>query len=466
MELNYNMQLEQSQKLIMTPEMQQALKILQCNSYELNQFIQEELIINPTLEIQNGNQESYQEESSLNNENNTERIDWSEYFSEDNYGYSLNTYKENNDDKNDRDFHWFMTEATNLKEHLLLQLHLLELNKIEKEVGKYIIENIDENGYLNLKTEETRHKFNVSKDAVQNLVYEIQRFDPQGVGGRDLKECLLIQLRGKDCNDKIVINIVENFLPELAENKLRFISKHLDIPIKEVQNAIDIIKKLEPKPGRLFSQARDLKYITPDVSILKRNGEYVVIVNDITSPRLNISKYYKKLITNRNTDSETMDYINRKLDSAVRLIKNIEQRRNTIFRVSKEIVEKQIDFFEKGKIYLKPMILKDIADEIGVNESTVSRAISGKYVETPRGTFQFKYFFQSGTKKATGEGVSSESIKIIMKDMIDNENLLKPLSDQYICEVLNEKGISISRRTVAKYRSELGIPSSSKRKRY
>ncbi|WP_432666064.1 RNA polymerase factor sigma-54 [Wukongibacter baidiensis] len=466
MELGYNMHLEQSQKLVITPEMRQAIKILQFNSYELNQFIQEELTTNPTLEIQNGNQESYQEENSLNNERINEKIDWSEYFSEDSYGYNFNTYKENNDDTNKKDFNWFMSEATKLKEHLLFQLQMLELNKIEKVVGKYLIENIDDNGYLNLNIEEIRSKFEVSNNTIQNIINEIQSFDPKGVGGRDLKECLLIQLRENNCYDKVVINIVENFLSELADNKLKYIAKQLDISIKEVQNAMDIIKKLEPKPGRVFSQARDLKYIMPDVAILKRNGEYVVLVNDITSPRLNISKYYKRLITNKDADSETMVYINKKLDSAVRLIKNIEQRRNTIYRVAKEIVEKQIDFFERGKIYLKPMILKDIADEMGVNESTVSRAISGKYVETPKGTFQFKYFFQSGTTKATGEGISSESIKIIIKDMVNNENSLKPFSDQHISAVLNEKGINISRRTVAKYRSELGIPSSTKRRRY
>lgn len=458
MDINMGMYSQQTQKLVITPEMRQALEILQFNSMELNQFVQRELMNNPVIEIDS-------KDSEVDGELTNKEIDWQEYISQyeprsDYMGIDTNKQE------NEKDFTKFKSITASLKEHLLLQLEILDLAQHEKQVGEYIIENIDQNGYLNLKDKEVIDKFNISKSELDNIIEKIQRFEPTGVAARDLTECLLIQLREKGYNDQVTIDIVTNFLSEIADNKLKVIANELDVSVKEVQNRLDIIKMLEPKPGRVFSMSRDVRYINPDITILKRNGEYIVIVNDIAAPRLNISKYYKRLITDININDKTKEYINSKLNSAVRLIKNIEQRKNTIYKITNEIVNKQIDFFEKGKIYLKAMTLKDIAEEIEVNESTVSRAVNNKYAETPRGIFPLKYFFQSGVESETGEEISAESVKVMIEEIIDSEDRLKPFSDNWISNILNEKGINISRRTVAKYRDKLGIPSSTKRKRY
>lgn len=461
MDINMGMYSQQTQKLIITPEMRQALEILQFNSMELNQFVQQELMNNPVIEIENRDNQADEKI-----ENNDNEIDWQEYISQ--YEFKNNYMGVNIAEQpgEEKDFTKFTSITTSLKEHLLLQLEITGLNQYQKQVGEYIIENIDENGYLNLQDKEVIDKFNISKSELDNIIEKIKRFDPAGVAAKDLTECLLIQLIEKGYNDQVTIDIVTNFLSEIADNKLKVIANELDVSVKEVQNRLDIIKMLEPKPGRVFSMSRDVRYINPDITILKRNGEYIVIVNDITAPRLNISKYYKRLITDINIDDKTKEYINSKLNSAVRLIKNIEQRKNTIYKITNEIVNKQIDFFEKGKIYLKTMTLNDIAEEIEVNESTVSRAVNNKYAETPRGIFPLKYFFQSGVESETGEEISAESVKVMIEEIIDSEDRLKPFSDNWISNILNEKGINISRRTVAKYRDELGIPSSTKRKRY
>ena len=345
----------------------------------------------------------------------------------------------------------------------------LKFSKLEAHVVKiceYIIENIDDNGYLQMKNNEAMLLFDKTNDEIEQLIRLIQTFDPPGVAARDIKECLLIQLYQQGYEESLEETLVKEFLSELGEKKFAVIAKKLGETAERVQNAYDYIKTLEPKPGRSFSSLRDVRYVIPDVFVEKVGNEYVVVVNESASPRLQINSFYKNMLNQFSKDSLTNDYLSKNLQSALRIIKSIEQRRNTIYRVCKAIVEYQFDFFEKGLLYLRPLNLKDIADDIEVHESTVSRAVNGKYIQCPNGLFEIKYFFQSGVKGASGEGVSSESVKSVMKDMIEKEDAKKPLSDQYIADVLNKTGINISRRTVAKYRDELNIPPSSKRKRF
>lgn len=466
MRMSYNLNLQQTQKLIMTPELKQAIEILQYNSLELNEFIQQELLDNPVLEPSQLKDENGKEEQTEKNKEETE-IDWKEFAAEyEDYRYKNKNRINNYENKEETSFDNFISTETTLIEHLLFQLQFTILEDNKKRAAKYIVENIDSNGYLNLKNSEVTEKFNLTEDVVEDIIGIIQTFDPIGVGARNLKECLIIQLEYRGIKDEIVNKIVNNLLEDLAKNKISYIAKKLEISTQEVQRAVDFIKTLEPKPGRLFGSLREVRYITPDVVVEKVDGEYVVIVNDTTAPRLFINSYYRKLLANNEIEMNTSSYINKKLNSALKIIKSIQQRRNTIYQVVKAIIKYQEEFFEKGTMYLKPLILKDIADEIGVHESTVSRAVNGKYMQCPRGIFELKYFFPSGVSSTFGEEVSAESIKSIIKDLIDNENTKKPLSDQAISNELNKIGIKISRRTVAKYRDELKIPSSSKRKRF
>jgi RNA polymerase sigma-54 factor len=285
------------------------------------------------------------------------------------------------------------------------------------------------------------------------------------VGARDLRECLTIQCRADGITDENVYRIINEYLDDLAENRYPLIAKKLGISSVQVQEICDYLKTLEPKPGRMYAN-NDNRYVVPDVVVRKMGNEYYIIPNDRNSPRLSIRKDYQQMLSSEEQNNDAVRFLNDKLNSAMWLIKSIEQRMQTIYKVVEMIVRKQRCFFEYGKKHLKPMTLKEIADEIGVHESTVSRATNGKYMETPMGTFELKYFFSSGVSDDNGEGIASESIKDYIQDIIDAENARKPLSDDRIARELACKGIKISRRTVAKYREDMRIPASSKRKRY
>lgn len=471
MKMNFNLNLIQTQKLIMTPELKQAIEILQFNAIELNEFINEELLNNPILEklATDIDEEPISEKVEQEFEYDLDKgdkpeIDWEDmvnYFDE-SRPISGSTYTADSDINYDN----FVADEENLKDYLLMQLKFSKLEDEVVKIGEYVIENIDDNGYLEMKNEEAMMLFNRTHDDIEQIVRLIQTFDPAGVGARDIKECLLIQLYQQGFEESLEETLVKEHLVELGEKKFAIIAKKLGESAERIQMAYDYIKTLEPKPGRSFSSMRDVRYVIPDVYVEKVKDEYVVTVNESASPRLQINGFYKKMLSQFSRDSLTNEYLSKNLQSALRIIKSIEQRRNTIYRVCTAIVEYQYDFFEKGLLYLKPLNLKDIADEIEVHESTVSRAVNGKYMQCPNGLFEIKYFFQSGVKGASGEGVSSESVKLVMKDMIDKEDTKKPLSDQFLADELVKAGINISRRTVAKYRDELNIPPSSKRKRF
>ncbi|QEK11855.1 RNA polymerase factor sigma-54 [Crassaminicella thermophila] len=462
MRLGFNLNIEQVQKLVMTPELKQAIQILQFNYQELNQFIGEQVLTNPVLELGS----SQEDELKKNQEAKADKyeVDWKEYFKEyDDISYKQPNYQK---DKEEVSFEQFVSSDITLTEHLLFQLQFAILKDKYKKIGKYIIESLDVNGYLIVSISEIANYFKVNEETIENILSVIQTFDPPGIAARNLKECLLIQVKQKGVDDPQIIKVISDYLDDVAENRLINISKALNISTKKVQEITDFIKKLEPKPGRAFSSGEEIKYITPDVTVEKIDGEYVILVNDTTAPRLSISPYYRKMLLHEKDDSNTSKFLTGKLNSAMWLIKSIEQRRQTIYNVVKAIIDYQIEFFEHGRRHLKPLTLKQIADQIGIHESTVSRAVNGKYMQTPRGVFEIKFFFTSGVSNQMGEGISAESIKSMIKDMIDAEDSKKPLSDQAISNNLKEKGINISRRTVAKYRDEMKILSSSKRKRF
>lgn len=458
MKLGYDLALEQTQKLVMTPELRQAIQLLQFTSQELNEYLEKQIEENPLLELEN-TAEDYENIDDFANKK--EEIDWKEYIGkEDDISYRPQV------DKNVKEYSFenFISYSPSLRDNLFFQLNVLEISQEDKKIGEILIESIDENGYLMTSVEQVAMDLNIDSERIENVLFLIQGFEPLGVGARSLKECLLIQIREDENRHPEAEKVVEYYLEDVAYNRLSKIAKELNMDIEEVQNICDYIKTLEPKPGRSFSDGNQVKYITPDATIEYIDGEYIIILNDVTGPRLNINNFYKELMR-KGKDEKATEYLTEKLNSAMWIIKSIEQRRMTIYKVVESILKFQKDFFEIGERGLKPLTLNEVAEDIQMHESTVSRATNGKYVQTPRGLYELKFFFSSGLTTSGGE-MSSTSIKSMIKDLIEQENPKKPYSDQKISDILKAKGINISRRTVAKYRDELEIPSSTARRRY
>ncbi|HZK56749.1 MAG TPA: RNA polymerase factor sigma-54 [Clostridia bacterium] len=456
-------QLEQSQKLVMTPQLQQAIQILQFTSLELEEYINEQLEKNPVLEkIEEADESEYM----LNIEsekNRIKEINWKEYTEDfNNFEYTRGIYY--NED-NEFSFENIVSKEITLQEHLLFQYNLIISDREHTKIGEYIINSIDDRGYLMATVEEIAAYFNEEQSVIENILQIIQTLDPPGVGARTLEECLLIQLCLLDIKDRKIYTLIEKHLSDIASNRYPHIAKQLGVTPKKVQNYCDFIKTLEPRPGRSFAHNRN-RYIIPDVIVRKIGKEYIILDNDHRGTGLVIRNDYKEMIASGDENSDVNKFLNAQFNSAVWLIKSVEQRKRTIHNVCSTIVKKQISFFENGKKNLKPMTLKEVADEIGVHESTVSRATNGKYMYTPFGMFELKYFFSGGLAGNSGEKISTESVKIFIKDIVNKEDCKRPLSDEKIVNKLKSEGIDISRRTVAKYRDELGILSSSKRKRY
>lgn len=469
MRMGYDLVIEQQQKLVMTPELKLALKILQLPAVELEELIQNELEANPVLEIADDNRDEkselqHKQEKKEKEKEEEKEINWKEYLQFQGKSYSSEGF--DNDENPEFSYENFVTYSYTLKDHLISQLRVIQLNEKLRDIAEYIIESLDENGYLTATPGDMSEILAVDVKTITEALGIIQTFEPYGVGASDLKECLLIQLRNKDISDPKLELIINNHLDDIACNRLNNISKKLSVTIEEAQRYSDIIKSMEPKPGRAFEGSSSIKYVTPDVYIEKIGNEYVIVINDHYGSRLMVNQYYKSILMSEDKSSKASAYINNKLSSAMWLIKSLEHRKNTLYSVVKAILEYQMDFFEKGPMYLKTMTLKKIADMVNVHESTVSRAINGKYVQTPRGIFEIKYFFKSGVDSQEGDAISSESIKKMIKSYVSSEDASKPVSDQYIADCLIKEGYMISRRTVAKYRDELGILSSSKRKRY
>lgn len=453
MKLGFDITIEQSQKLIMTPELRQAIELLQFNTTELTEYINNELEENPMLEYM----ENERKEESLD-EYAEKDVDWAEYFEKnDNSSYRVQT------DKNikQQNFETFTKENETLDDFLLRQVNLSDLNEQQKEIGKILIRSLDKDGYLDLELKEISGRLGVNKKEIKRVLSKIQKFDPPGIAARNLKECLLIQIDELECDKLYIRTIIEDHLEDLAYNRIDKISKSVKIDVEDVKQALEYIKKLEPKPGRYLSnKGEEARVITPDAEIKLVDGRYSVILNDVTAPRLNINNFYRNMLKN-NSDDKAVEYLSGRFNRALWVIRSIEQRRDTIRKILESILKFQKEFFIEGERHLKPLTMKEVADDIEMHESTVSRASNEKYVQTPRGLFQMKYFFTSGVD---GD-ISSTSIKVIIKDIIDNEQSNKPYSDQKISDLLKEKEIKISRRTVAKYRDEMNILSSSLRRK-
>ncbi|GAV24748.1 RNA polymerase sigma-54 factor [Carboxydothermus islandicus] len=458
MPMDFGLNLEQTQKLVLTPELKQAITILQLNTLELVSFIEQQVETNPLLEIEVS--EDKEENRLEENDEEQELREIADYFADSSdLGMGLRQ-----EDEERKGFEPASSESS-LWEHLYLQLHLLNLPQLDNKIGEFIIGNIDENGYLTCPVEEISERLKVEKEDVVRVLKIIQTFDPPGVGARGLLECLLIQAEQKNVLTPLVKEIISNYLPDLAQSKYLKVANRLGVTVEEVYQAMDIIKSLDPKPGRNFATLKEVRYVVPDITVEKVEGEYIILINDSLLPRLNINNTYQNILKQKDYDEKTKKYVEKKLNQALWLIKSIEQRRFTLYRVARFIVDYQREFLEYGLKYLKPLTLKQVAKALNLHESTISRACANKYMATPRGTFEMKYFFASALESGQGGFSSSTSIKAQIKELIARENPQEPLSDQRIADILTQRGIKISRRTVAKYREEMGILAAAKRRK-
>lgn len=455
MRLGFGLQMQQTQRLVMTPELRQAITVLQLPVTELTDFIEQELLENPCLE-------SEPKEESEEEPVRSEARELVDYLRSTDYGESSSSGDA--DDENDLGFEAFTPTMPTLQEHLTAQLLLSSLNAAERMVGEFLIGSMDDYGYVSITLAEVAERFGVSEEAVARVLTVIQGFDPAGVGARSLRECLLLQWATVDDGNPLVPLLIER-LDDLGEGRIARIAEELGVTPLEIQDAADMIRTLDPKPGRRFGSANETRYVVPDASVEHVGGDYVVLVNDAPVPKLMVSNQYRQML-NSSMEPDARRYVEQKIHSALWLIKAIDQRRMTLHRVTEAIVQFQRPFFDQGVRHLRPLTLREVAEVVGVHESTVSRATAGKYVQTPRGTFEFKFFFSSGVDSARGEGVAAESVKRMIAELISKEDASEPLSDQTLTDLLNKQGVNISRRTVAKYREEMGVPSSGKRKRY
>lgn len=456
MNLDFNLNLTQEQKLIMTQEMQLSVKLLQMSAFELSQYIEKELQENPVLEA---NFQQPEEKAELKN-----RIDYKEflkYLDFDNYEHHSREKAE------DEEFNPInlVSAQKSLKEYLIEQIDLIKMSSQLRYICEYIVGSIDDKGYLEISTGDIAGELNVPAGKAEEALSIVQSLEPDGIGARDLKECLKIQLNKKGCKDENLFIIIDNYLQLIADNKYNELGKLLNIDIKSAQQYGDFIRSLEPKPSRGYFTGEETGYIIPDAYITKIDGENYILMNDNILPRLSINNLYKEIIRD-DKDKTASDFVKEKLNNAVFLIKSIEHRKSTIYRVIEKILEIQKDFFDKEGSSLRPMTMKEIADSLEVHESTVSRAIRDKYIGTSRGTIKLKDLFTTGISQGSDEDVSSLAIKKRIGEIISGEDKSKPLSDQAIAEILVKEDMNISRRTVAKYREQLNIKSSGKRKRY
>jgi RNA polymerase sigma-54 factor len=483
MALEQKLHLKLSQKLIMTPSLQQAIKLLQLSKLELQEVLNQELLENPLLEetaeeakaeetpaeeaeaVKNNTEEPPKVEAKTEEEkkDSFDEIDYDAYFQDYiEYGYNPRGMGEEHEEFPIENT---LTRPPNLSDHLTWQLSMSDASPRTKEIASFIIGNIDEDGYLRASAEEIMASGGYGAEEVETAIRAVQSLDPIGVGARDLRECLLLQLGFLEIDNPLVEIIVRDHWDEFMQRKFVPLAKVLGIDLKTLEGIVEVIKHLDPKPGRKYSNERAI-YVEPDVYVHKVGDEYVIVLNEDGMPKLRINSGYRSMLNSMDSkqDGETVNYIKDKIRSAVWLIKSLDQRQRTIYKVAESIVKHQREFLEKGIDFLRPLVLRDVADDIQMHESTVSRVVSNKYMHTPRGLFLMKYFFHSGIDSDTGEDISSLTVKKKIQSFIENEDPRKPLSDSKIMKILNDEGINIARRTVAKYRDELNIPSSTDRK--
>jgi RNA polymerase sigma-54 factor len=461
---------------VLSPQLQQSLLILQTPLLELRNLVQQEMETNPVLEElpedSGANERSEAEASTDDNfRNEFEKLasldaEWRDYMAQ-SAGANFDGRRGSKDADEKRQFLFdSIPVQETLQQNLVAQLNQTVLSADERRAAELVIGNIDDDGFLQSTTEEMAMNSGIPQEDFERVLGLIQTFYPAGVGARDLRECLLIQLRREAKEQSLEYRIVSEHMDDLGKHRFLEIARRMAISAEDVQKAADNIARLNPRPGQVFAAAPQ-NYVLPDVMVEKVDGEYQISFNNEQIPHLRISNLYKDIIASGDAQSsDVKDYIRDKIRSGKFLIRSIHQRQQTIMNISQQIVSRQRDFLEHGPSHLKPMTMAEVAEAVGVHETTVSRAVSGKYMATPQGVFEMKYFFTSGYQTATGESLSNTSVKQAILDLVKHESGGAPLSDHEIVEILTERGIPIARRTVAKYRSELNILPSHMRRKY
>jgi RNA polymerase sigma-54 factor len=471
MALEIRQSLKLSQQPIMTPQLQQAIKLLQLSRMEMMDLVRQEEEENPVLEevaapsVETEPLETNYETMSTpppdgketRGDDEIPTLDWR-------MGRFSSEAKRTEEEEDRPTFENFLTKKATLYDHLLWQIRLSNFDEEECMMATVIIGNLNEDGLLQGSLEEIAAQAGLDLACMEKVIQKVQSLDPPGVAARDLKECLLLQARQIYPSDSLVQQIIQDHLDHLGKKNYQAIAKELGVPWEEVIRAARLICELDPKPGRAYSD-ETIPYIIPDVYVYKIGDEYVVVLNEDGMPKLRINPFYRDILRERaQSTGEAKEYINEKIRSALWLIKSIHQRQRTIYRVTKSIVRFQREFLDKGVAYLKPMVLKDVAMDVEMHESTISRVTSNKYVHTPQGIFELKYFFNSSINTARGENIASESVKEKIREILSREDPQKPYSDQELVEILKKQDILIARRTVTKYREMLGVLPSTRRK--
>ena len=483
MALEAKLSLKLGQSLLMTPQLQQAIKLLALGQLEFKDAIENEMLENPILEEMGRNAEdqskgdsqeqgedfaSMAQESAQASENSkmeSPQVDWEDYLERFTDARGTASPKGLVDFEDRPSAESLMTKSESLVEYIIQQIRMTEVESEDQEIVMQIVGNLDKDGYLCSSYEEIAEQSSCSVEDVQRVMSIFRTFDPPGIGARNLSECLLIQLDHLGMGEGLAARIVAHHLDKLEKRRFDQIARQEAVAIEKVYEAVTSIQGLEPRPARNFSD-ENARYITPDIYVERDGAEFVISLNEDGLPKLRISPYYLKLLQDKaDANVPNKAYLQERLKAASWLIKSIHQRQNTIYKVTESIVKFQREFLERGIDKLKPLVLKEVADDIGMHESTVSRVTTNKYVHTPQGIFELKFFFTSGIKSASGADVSSSSVKERIRHLIAAENEKDPVSDQYLVEVLKKENIDIARRTVAKYRESLGILSSSKRKK-
>ncbi|MFH1080058.1 MAG: RNA polymerase factor sigma-54 [Pseudomonadota bacterium] len=479
--------LKQTQQLIMTPQLQQAIKLLQLSRLELVDTINQEMEENPLLEevAPDDDQETSvnqdteeitvtdREEIRVNERteeltgegDGRDEFDWGSYLED--YGPMGVTY-DRPDGGDATSWDNMLSVLPSLTDHLMWQLKLSRLTEREMHLGEQIIGNLDQNGYLVATIDEIAEQNIAEKTEVEAVLVKIQEFDPPGIAARNLKECLLIQARLLGVLSTLMEAIIQDHMKDLELKNYNHIARKLRIPLPEVLHIVQLVGQMDPKPGRIYSEEKT-QPIVPDVYVFKSGDEYKIVLNDDGLPRLRISNFYREIMgsnSGKANDETGKKYVREKVQSATWLIKSIQQRQKTIYKVAESIVRQQKDFFDDGMNYLKPLVLRNIADDVEMHESTISRVVTNKYMQTPRGIYELKFFFSSGINKVGGDAIASKSVKENIRKIVSEEDARKPLSDLEIVEHLDKADITIARRTVAKYREMMGILPSSRRKKF
>jgi RNA polymerase sigma-54 factor len=474
MALEIRQSLKLAQQPIMTPQLQQAIKLLQLSRMELMDLIRQEQEENPVLEEETVDSTLEAEPLEINYEAaNPPAVEPSKGQGEE-MPYLDSEWRRDGgsvgarafDEEDERPtFENFLTKKANLYDHLLWQLHLNHFSEEERAMGAILIGNLNEDGFLQFPLEEIARQNGFDLYLLEQVLKKIQAFDPPGIAARDLRECLLLQAQQKYPDDALIHRVIQEFLPQIANKNYRAIGRELGISLEAVNQIARRITQLNPRPGRAYSEDQ-IPYIVPDVYVYKVGNDYVVVLNEDGLPKLRINPYYREILREQvQSNGEAREYINEKIRSAMWLIKSIHQRQRTIYRVTKSIVRFQREFLEKGVAYMKPMVLKDVAADVEMHESTISRVTSNKYVHTPQGIFELKYFFNSSIQTSRGENIASESVKEKIREILAKEDPQRPYSDQELVEILKKQDILIARRTVTKYREMLGVLPSTRRKR-